>query len=320
MVITAATAWTVGLSAAQSPIELGSAGSFVILSKAGISTTGTTAVVGNLGVSPIDSTGITGFSQTLDSGGTFARSSLVTGRLYASDYAPPTPAGMTAAIGAMEIGYADASGRIAGDAVTELGAGDISGRTLAPNLYKWSSGLLIASDITLSGPANAVWIFQIAGDLTVADGVKVILSGGAQAANVFWQTASEARLGTTSQFEGIILSNTAIHLNTGATINGALYAQTAVTLDAAAVTAVERMESFVSDWFGTYYVGYLNTDTGSGWIYHYNHGWLYVAVTEGNSFWLWHPASGDWLWTSDAVYRYFYNASSDQWVYGNPGL
>lgn len=318
MFVTSATAWASGLGAAQSPVILGSAESFAILAKSGVSTTGTTSVVGNIGVSPIDSTGITGFSQTLHSSGTYATSSQVTGVLYASDFEPPTPAYMTTAIGDMEIAYADASGRIAGDAITELGAGDISGRTLVPNLYKWSSGLLINADITLSGPPNAVWILQIAGDLTVADGVKVILSGGAQAANIFWQVASEARLGTTSHFEGIILGNTAIHLNTGATMNGGLYAQTAVTLDAASVTLIERSDSIVIDWFGIYYIGYANTDLGTGWIYHWQLGWIYKAAFEGNGFWLWHVNSETWLWTSEAVYPFFFNGSSREWIYGNP--
>ena len=77
--------------AAQAPVDLGSAASFAILAKAGISTTGTTAIGGDIGVSPIDSTAITGFGLILDSLGEFSTSSLVNGKIYGADYAVPTP-------------------------------------------------------------------------------------------------------------------------------------------------------------------------------------------------------------------------------------
>jgi hypothetical protein len=207
----------------------------VILAKSGISTTGTTSIVGDIGVSPIDSTAITGFGLIMDSTNTFSTSSLVTGKVYAADYTPPTPSNMTTAVSAMETAYTDAAGRTLPDA-TELGAGDISGKTLAPGLYKWGTGVLITSGVTLTGGVNAVWIFQIAGDLTVGNGAIVTLSGGAQPKNIFWQVASQATLGTTANVKGIILSQTLISMNTGATLNGRALAQTAVTLDANAVT------------------------------------------------------------------------------------
>ena len=77
------------------------------MSKSGISTTGTTAIVGDIGVSPIDSTAITGFGLILDSSTQFATSSLVTGKIYAADYANPTDVKMTAAISDMETTYTD---------------------------------------------------------------------------------------------------------------------------------------------------------------------------------------------------------------------
>jgi hypothetical protein len=95
--------------------------------------------------------------------------------------------------------------------------------------------VLIPADVTLSGGENDVWIFQMSGDLTVSSAVKVILSGGAQAKNVFWQLAGNATLGTTSHFEGIILSQTAITLNTGSSMNGRALAQSNVALDQATV-------------------------------------------------------------------------------------
>ena len=222
-------------AAGPQPVGHGTSGNFVILAKTGVSTTGSTAVVGNIGLSPAAATFITGFGLTMDSTNVFATSSLVTGRVYAADYADPTPANLTTAISDMETAFTDAAGRTLPD-FTELGAGDISGLTLAPGIYKWGTGVLITSGVTLSGSANDVWIFQIAGDLTVGNGAIVTLSGGAQASNIFWQVAGETTLGTTSDFKGIILCQTLIALNTSAVMNGRALAQTAVTLDASTVT------------------------------------------------------------------------------------
>jgi hypothetical protein len=222
-------------AAGPQPVGLGTSGNFVILAKTGVSTTGSTAVVGNIGLSPAAATFITGFGLIMDSTNVFATSSLVTGRVYAADYADPTPADLTTAISDMETAFTDAAGRTLPD-FTELGAGDISGQTLVPGLYKWGTGVLITSGVTLSGGANDVWIFQIAGDLTVSNGAIVTLSGGAQAGNIFWQVAGETTLGTTSDFKGIILCQTLIALNTGAVMNGRALAQTAVTLDASTIT------------------------------------------------------------------------------------
>ncbi|MFZ3059373.1 MAG: ice-binding family protein [Candidatus Methanoperedens sp.] len=224
-------------SATQAPVNLGTAGNFVILSKTGISTTGTTSIVGDIGVSPIDSTAITGFGLIMDASNQFSTSSIVTGKVYAANYAPPTPSIMTTAISDMEIAYTDAAGRTLPD-FTELGAGNIGGMTLTPGLYKWGTGVKIPpGGVTLAGGANDVWIFQIAQDLTVDNGAKVTLSGGAQARNIFWQVAGKTTIGTTSDFKGIILSKTLISLNTGATLNGRALAQTAVTLIANVITA-----------------------------------------------------------------------------------
>jgi hypothetical protein len=224
-------------SAAQSPVDLGTAGNFVILAKTGISTTGTTSITGDIGVSPIDSTAITGFGLIMDSSNQFSTSSIVTGKVYAADYTSPTPAKMTTAISDMETAYTDAAGRT-NPTATELYAGDVTGKTITPGLYKWGTGVLVsAGGVTLSGGANDVWIFQIAQDFTVGNGAKVTLSGGAQAKNIFWQVAGQTTLGTTSDFKGIILSKTLISLNTGAALNGRALAQTEVTLIANGITA-----------------------------------------------------------------------------------
>lgn len=218
-----------------SAVNLGTAGDFVILTKTGISTTGTTAIVGNIGVSPAQATYITGFGLVLPVASAFSTSAVVNGKVYAPGYAVPTPTYMTTAVSDMETAYTDAGGRT-NPTATELGAGNIGGMTLAPGLYKWGTGVTIPSDVTLSGRSNDVWIFQIAQGLTVASGAKVILAGGAQASNIFWVVAGEAILNTTSVFNGNILGKTAIILKTGATLNGRALAQAAVTLDASTVT------------------------------------------------------------------------------------
>ena len=229
---------TVIVSSAKGPdpVNLGTAGNFVILAKSAVSTTGTTAVVGDIGLSPAAASYITGFSLIADSTNAFSTSSLVTGRIYAADYATPTPANMTTAISDMEIAFTDAAGRSNTD-FTELHAGDISGQTLVPGLYKWGTGVLITSaGVTLEGGADDVWIFQIAQDLTVNNSAIVTLSPGAQAKNIFWQVSGQATLGTAADFKGILLSQTLISLNTGAKMTGRALAQTAVTLDATAMT------------------------------------------------------------------------------------
>jgi len=222
--------------AGQAPVNLGTAGNFAILAKSGISTVPTSVVTGDIGVSPIDSTAITGFSLNLAAASPFATSAMITGKAYAPGYAVPTPAYLTTAIGDMQIAYTDAAGRSIPD-FTELGAGQIGGLTLVPGLYKWGTDVLISSDVTLNGGPNEVWIFQIAGKITQANGTKIHLTGGALAANVFWQAFGDVSLGTTAHFEGIIMAQTSISLGTGASINGRLLAQTAVTLEANTVTA-----------------------------------------------------------------------------------
>ena len=221
-------------TAGPAPVNLGTAGDFVILAQSGITTTGVTSITGDIGVSPIAATAITGFGLVMDPSGEFSTTvptTLVTGKVYAANYADPTPAKMGTAVGDMGTAYTDAAGRPAD--YTELYAGDVTGQTLTPGCYKWGTGLLIsAGGVTISGAPNDVWIFQIAQDLTVANTAIITLDGGAQASNIFWQVASQAVLGTTSQFKGIILCQTQIVIQNGASLEGRALAQTAVTTDA----------------------------------------------------------------------------------------
>ncbi len=217
------------------PVNLGQAGGFVILAKSAVSTVPTSIVTGNIGVSPAAATFLTGFSPTADASNVFSISTQVTGKLFAADYAVPTPANLTAAVSDMELAFTDAAGRAPG--YTELGAGNIGGMTLAPGVYKWGTGLLIPTDVTLNGSATDVWIFQIAQNLTMSSGAKIVLAGGALPKNIFWQVAGLVDVGTTAHVEGVVLTQTSATLRTGATINGRLLAQTAVSIDGSTVVA-----------------------------------------------------------------------------------
>ena len=216
------------------PVNLGAAGDFVVLAKSGVATVPTSAVTGNIGVSPIDSTGMTGFSLNMDSTGIFATSSQVVGKAFGANYMSPTPSNLTTAVSAMEAAFTDAAGRPTPD-FTELASGDVSGLILVPGLYKWGTGVMMSTDVTLKGSPTDVWIFQISGGITEASGVKVILAGGALPKNIFWQSFGAVALNTNAHFEGIVLSQTEITMATGASVNGRLLSQTAVTLDASTV-------------------------------------------------------------------------------------
>ena len=227
-------------AAAQGPgaINLGGAAIYTILSKTGISTTGVTSITGNIGVSPNAAIGITGFGLIMDPSNTFSKSSpssLVSGKIYAADYAAPTPANISTAVSDMETAFTTANG-LTTSVTVELGAGNITGMNLAPGLYKWSTNLLITgAGVTLTGNANDTWVLQIGQGLTVSNGAIIHLAGGAQAKNIFWITASDAVIGTTADFSGNILSQTLIALKNGSKVTGRLLGQTAVTLDASTV-------------------------------------------------------------------------------------
>ena len=202
----------ISLPAAQLPVALGSAGTFSVLAASTVTNTGPTVVNGDVGVSP--GSAVTGFPP----------GSVVGGAIHAAD----SPAAL--AQNALTVAYNDAAGRTVPITV----AGDLGGLTLTPGLYKSTSSLGITGVLRLDGQgnANSVFIFQVASALTTATGSQVILQGGAQAANVFWQVGSSATLGTYSLFNGTILAQASVTLTTGAAMNGRALARTgAVTLD-----------------------------------------------------------------------------------------
>ncbi|MFA9390161.1 MAG: Ig-like domain-containing protein [Prolixibacteraceae bacterium] len=212
-----------------SAVQLGSAANYVILAKTAINNNPTSAITGNLGLSPAATSYITGLSLTDFTG--YATSSQITGKVYAADMVTPTSINLTTAVENMITAYNDAAGRPSPDFL-ELGTGNIGGKTLTSGLYKWTSTVTLPTDVTLSGSADDVWIFQISGDLNVSAAVNLTLIGGAKAENIFWQVAGEAIIGTTAHFEGIILSKTGITFQTGASFKGRALAQTAAILDA----------------------------------------------------------------------------------------
>jgi hypothetical protein len=204
-------------------VDLGVAGNFAILSKSGVTDVYKSVITGDVGSSPITGAAI------------LVKCTEVVGTIYTVDAAGPLPCRVTnatrlgTAVLNMQAAYTDAAGRINPDFLN-LGAGNIGGKTLTPGLYKWSTSLFIPSDITISGSPTDVWIFQVAGTLKMSSAVKITLAGGAQAKNIFWVVSDAVTLGTTTHFEGNILGHTGINMQTGATINGRMLAQTSVTL------------------------------------------------------------------------------------------
>lgn len=206
-------------------IPLGVAGTFAILSATGVTDVSPSVVVGNVGASPI-----TGAAVLISC-------PEVVGKIYSVDAAGPAPCAITSAsllttaIGDMTFAYNNAAGVLNPD-FTNLATGSIGGMTLSPGVYKWTSNVLIASDLTLEGTDSSYdrWVFQIDGSLDLSDAIMVHLSKGAKVQNIVWQVAGPATLGLGSHFEGIVLGKVGIDLITGATVNGRLLAQTAVTL------------------------------------------------------------------------------------------
>jgi hypothetical protein len=215
------------------PVNLGSAGNYVILAKTAINNSPTSSITGDLGLSPAATSYITGFSITNATG--YATSAQVTGKLYAADMVSPTPITLTTAVNDMITAYNNAAGRTSPD-FSQLGAGNIGGKTLTEGLYKWTNTVTAPTNLIISGSSTDVWIFQIAGNLSVSSNVKITLSGGAQAKNIFWQVAGTVTIGTGAQFKGVILSQTGVTLRTGASLSGRALAQTAVILDKNIVT------------------------------------------------------------------------------------
>jgi hypothetical protein len=218
-------------AAGPATVNLGTAGDFAILTKSGITNVPTSVITGDVGASPI-----TGASIGL----TCAE---VAGSIYATDGAGPLPCSLvepillSAAVSDMEAAYTDAATRTpAVGANLNIGGGTVSTQTLAPGLYTWTTPVSITGDITLSGGAADIWIFQVTGSLSIDANKSILLAGGALPKNIFWQTTETVNLMEGSHFEGNILSQTDIAMRSGATLSGRALAQTEVTLIANTIT------------------------------------------------------------------------------------
>jgi hypothetical protein len=198
-------------------VNLGPAGDFVILAKTGISTVPDSVITGDIAVSPIAATAMTGFSLTADSSNTFSTSTQLVGQALAADYAVPVPAALTAAVSAMEAAYTDAAGRPNADgARINLGTGLLGGVfggaafPLTPGIYTFATDVEIQSDIFFNGSATDIFIIQMTGNLVQVAGTRVNLAGGALAKNIFWQLAGFVEVRVGAHLEGVLLVKTMV--------------------------------------------------------------------------------------------------------------
>jgi hypothetical protein len=313
----------------RSPVNLGTAGNFIILSETGITDVPPSSIVGNIGTSPITGAAI------------HVSCAEVTGTISSVDAAGPAPCSLVVpgtlatAINDMTTAYTNAAGVTTPDFIN-LGAGNITGLTLLPGLYKWGTDVLVsAPGVTLSGGPSAVWIFQIAGDLNLANGAQVTLAGGAQASNIFWQVGASnfgATLGTTSVMYGNILSAKQVIMKTGASLNGRALAQTQVTLESNSVTAPTPAPAHPAFFAGevafsndVYYLAFPDGNLfgyyaylPGGWIYHFDMGYEYVDPGTSSDVYLGDLSSGHWWYTSSSLFPYLYDFTLKAWVYYYP--
>ncbi len=119
--------------------------------------------------------------------------------------------------------------------------GNLAGENLAPGVY-CTDAAAKAGTLTLTGPADGVWIFLVDGALTGTD-FSVVMADGGQPCNVFWATGAAATM-TTSAFKGNILAGDAtlgsITL-TGGTLAGRALANVAVTMTDASVIGCDAL-------------------------------------------------------------------------------
>ena len=192
-------------SASTTAVALGNAAPFAVLAGTTVTNTGSSQISGSVGVSP--GSAATGFPPGLISGGTI-------------DAADTTA---QAAQASLTTAYLDA----AAQTPVTVNASDLGGQTLVPGVYQNAAAMSLTGTVTLNaeGNANAVFVFLAGSTLTTAPSSSVVLTGGAQACNVFWQVGSSATIGTTTNFAGSVLALTSISVQTGATINGRVLAR-----------------------------------------------------------------------------------------------
>jgi hypothetical protein len=254
-----------GLPEVETAVPIGHAGNYVILAKTGITNVVGSAVTGNIAVSPITATAMTGFTLIADSAGAFATSSQVTGEVFAASYLGDTPTILTTAVSDMETAYTNAAGRPNPDAARNnygdgILSGDFGGPTtqLTAGVYTWTTGVHITGNLHFKGTDTDIFIIQIAGNLDQDANFDVVLEAGDStspndkplAVNIFWQIAGSATVGAGAHMEGILLAKTAVTFVTGSSLNGRVFTQTACNLQMATISQVTR----ASDEVGVTYI------------------------------------------------------------------
>jgi len=230
------TAFAPAASAAQT-VQLGTASPFAVLAGTAVTDVPTSAITGDVGLSPAAGTNYAGLTQAE-----------VTGTIYSTNGTGPAgnvddPALLTTAKNDLTTAYVAAAGQ---PPTSTFVAGDnqLGGQTLVPGVYAFghaaTANITAASPLVLNGEGNtnAVFVFQASSDLVTASNSVVQLENGAQACNVFWQVGSSATLNSASTFVGTIMALTSATLDTGATVQGRVLARNgAVTLDANTITS-----------------------------------------------------------------------------------
>jgi hypothetical protein len=217
------------------PVLLGTAQNYAILAKAGITTVPNSVITGDIAVSPIAEAAMTGFSFFKDDNQNTV-SVQITGKALAADYGGTIETALTVAVSDMETAYTDARGRTNTDAArTNFNQGILNDATLTPGIYTFGTDVSLTGDIYLRGNAEDVFIIQIAGSLSQAAEKKVILVGGVQAKNIFWQVALSVTVGAGSHMEGVMLVATTVTFITGSSINGRVLTQTSCALQSATI-------------------------------------------------------------------------------------
>jgi hypothetical protein len=193
-------------AAAQSQVNLATAGPFVVLGGQAVTNSGPSVLNGALGVSP--GTSLVGFGAP----------AVVNGATHNNDaVAAQAQADLTAA-------YNVAA---AATPATDLSNTDLGNRTLTAGAYRYTSSAQLTGALTLDaqGDPNAQFVFAISSALTTASASSVLLINGASPCNVYWQVGSSATLGSTTAFKGSLMALTSISLNDAAAVQGRMLAR-----------------------------------------------------------------------------------------------
>jgi hypothetical protein len=228
-----------GVSTDPGSVDLGAAGSFVILAQAGITNVPNSPITGNVGSHPVTGAAI-GVTCGEVSGTLYDTDGAYTGGGAADVTCRTTDATLLdTAVTDSTTAYFDAAGRPAGVGATNLnrGGGTLTNDTLVAGTYTWDGTLELPTDLTLDGSATDVWLFQVAGNVNQAAAMRVNLTGGALSKNVFWQVAGgTTAIGAGAHFSGIVITGGQVVMDAGASLDGRLYTGTIVALDQNTIT------------------------------------------------------------------------------------